>query len=224
MDPEETEVWEPVPEKITPGEGSRPPSDAVVLFRGAGDLSKWMHSGGEPVQWTGGEGQMTVTPGTGEILTRRSFGSVQLHLEWRAPSPAEGSGQDRGNSGVFLHDRYEVQVLDSYNNRTYVNGMAGSIYKQSVPMVNAARPPGEWQSYDIVFIAPEFRDDGSLKSPARMTVFWNGILVHHDFELKGPTVNRGIPEYEAYDATGPISLQDHDHPVSYRNIWLRELD
>ena len=222
MAPEETEVWNPVPEVVTPGKGDRPPSDATVLFDGK-DLSSWQHPDGSAAGWNVENGVMTVVPGTGSIQTRQEFGSMQLHLEWRAPAPAGGKGQDRGNSGVFLHDRYEVQVLDSYNNSTYSNGMAGSIYKQSIPMVNAARPPGEWQTYDITFWAPEFNDDGSLQTPACLTVFWNGILVQYDVELQGPTVFRGRPEYEAYKPSAPLQLQDHDHPVSYRNIWLREL-
>lgn len=222
MDPGETEAWSPVPPVITPGQGMQPPSDAIVLFDGS-DLSKWQQDG-QAAQWIVENGFMTVKAGTGSIETKQGFGSVQLHVEWRAPKPARGEGQDRGNSGIFLHNRYEVQVLDSYKNKTYSNGMAGSIYKQYIPGVNASRKPGEWQSYDIIFIAPEFNSDGSLESPARMTVFWNGILVHHDVELKGPTVYIGHPEYEAYDPVAPISLQDHDHPVSYRNIWLREID
>lgn len=224
MAPEETEVWSPVPPKIEPGpgEGNPPPSDATVLFGGE-DLSNWQRPDGSAARWNVENGVMTVVPGTGSIQTRQEFGSVQLHLEWRAPAPAGGKGQDRGNSGVFLHGRYEVQVLDSYNNKTYSNGMAGSIYKQSIPMVNAARPPGEWQTYDIIFWAPEFNDDGSLQTPACLTVFWNGVLVQYDVELQGPTVFRGRPEYEAYEPSAPLSLQDHNHPVSYRNIWLREL-
>jgi len=222
MAPEETEVWNPVPEVITPGEGTDPPSDARILL-GKNGLANWRHTDGNNARWKLENGVLTVVPGTGSIETRQEFGSVQLHLEWRAPSPARGEGQDRGNSGVYLHGRYEVQVLDSYNNRTYSNGMAGSIYKQSIPMVNAARPPGEWQTYDIIFIAPEFNADGSLISPARLTVFWNGVLVQYDVELQGPTIYRGKPNYEAYDEVGPLLLQDHDHPVSYRNIWLREL-
>lgn len=224
MQPEETEVWEPVPEKITPGTNSEPPSDALVLWKSGNDLSKWQHPDGKEVQWEVENGVLTVKPGTGGIETRQGFGSIQLHIEWRAPKPARGEGQDRGNSGVFFHNRYEVQVLDSYNNKTYSNGMAGSIYKQSIPKVNASLPPGEWQTYDIIFIAPEFDDNGSVKSPARLTVFWNGIMVQNNFELKGPTEYIGIPEYEAYDPVAPISLQDHNHPVSFRNIWVRELE
>lgn len=224
MEPEETEVWEPVPDVITPGKGTRPPSDATVLV-GEDGLSRWQHPDGRSAQWVFKDGVMTVKPGTGSIETKQRFGSVQLHVEWRSPIPSEGEeGQNRGNSGVFLHSRYEVQVLDSYNNRTYSNGMAGSIYKQSIPMVNAARPPGEWQTYDIVFLAPEFNEDGSLDTSARITVFWNGVLVQNDVELQGSTRYRGEPEYKAYDPIAPLQLQDHNHPVSYRNIWIRELE
>ncbi|MFH5885403.1 DUF1080 domain-containing protein [Halalkalibaculum sp. DA3122] len=224
MEPEETEVWEPVPEKVEPGSSyGDPPSDAIVLFDGS-DFSQWQHPDGSEVQWTLNDGAMTVKPGTGGIETKQDFGSVQLHIEWRAPEPEGGTGQDRGNSGVFLQDRYEVQVLDSYNNETYSNGMAGSIYKQHIPAVNAAKAPGEWQTYDIVFEAPVFNDDGTVAQPAYLTVFWNGIMIHHKAELKGPTVYIGHPEYEAYEGGAPISLQDHSHEVSFRNIWLRELD
>ncbi|MDR8390927.1 DUF1080 domain-containing protein [Aliifodinibius sp. S!AR15-10] len=223
MEPEETEVWEPVPEKITPGSSyGDPPSDAIVLFDGSG-FSNWEHPDGSDVKWKLEDGAMTVNPGTGGIQTKQDFGSVQLHIEWRAPEPS-GEGQDRGNSGVFLQDRYEVQVLDSYNNKTYSNGMAGSIYKQHIPAVNAAKAPGEWQTYDIMFEAPEFNDDGSVAKPAYLTVFWNGIMVHNKAELKGPTVYIGHPEYEAYEGGAPLALQDHSHTVSFRNIWVRELD
>lgn len=223
MEPEETEVWEPVPEKIDPGTPyfKEAPGDAIVLF-GGDDVSKWEHPDGSAVQWTVEDGVMTVNPGTGGIQTKQNFGSVQLHIEWRAPEPS-GEGQDRGNSGVFFQNRYEVQVLDSYNNETYSNGMAGSIYKQYIPRVNAALPPGEWQTYDIVFEAPEFNDDGSVEKPGYLTLFWNGVIVQNKVELKGPTEYIGIPEYEAYEGGGPLALQDHSHTVSYRNIWIREI-
>lgn len=224
MEPEETEVWKPVPEKVDPGSSyGDPPSDAIVLFDGSG-FSSWEHSDGSDVKWNLENGAMTVKPGTGAIQTKQDFGSIQLHIEWRAPEPEGGQGQDRGNSGIFLQNRYEVQVLDSYNNKTYSNGMAGSIYKQYIPAVNAAKAPGEWQTYDIVFEAPEFHEDGSLAKAAYLTVFWNGIMIHNKVPLKGPTQYIGIPEYEAYEGGAPLSLQDHSHRVSYRNIWLRELD
>ena len=166
---------------------------------------------------------MTGKPKTGDIQTRQGFGDVQLHVEWRTPVVVEGEGQGRGNSGVFLQGLYEVQVLDSYNNRTYSNGQAASLYKQHSPLVNASRGPGVWQTYDIVFKAPRFAGDGSVLSPAYVTVFHNGVLVQNHVELKGPTIYRGYPEYEAHADRLPISLQDHSNPVSYRNVWVREL-
>lgn len=223
MKPEETEVWEPVPPVVTPGQGNQAPSDAISLFNGA-DLSNWQNEEGEETQWIVENGYMTMGESEENIQTKKEFGSVQLHIEWRAPEKIEGEGQGRGNSGVFFHKMYEVQVLDSYKNKTYSNGMAASIYKQHIPKVNAAREPGKWQTYDIIFVAPQFKDDGSLDSPARMTVFWNGVLVHHDVELKGPTLYIGHPEYEVYDSKGPLMLQYHGNPVAFRNIWLRELD
>ncbi len=166
---------------------------------------------------------MTVVPGAGNIRTRRRFGDLQLHIEWRTPAEVSGEGQGRGNSGIFLMERYELQVLDSYDNRTYSNGQAGAIYKQHIPMVNASREPGEWQSYDVVFTAPRFGADGALLSPARMTVFHNGVLILNHVELRGPTKFIGEPEYEAHADRVPLLLQDHGNPVSYRNVWVREI-
>lgn len=219
--PEATEVWEPVPANVQPGDAGQPPSDAIVLFDGRG-LSEWRGKEGEP-RWDASDEAITVTPGTGDLYTKRSFGSVQLHLEWRTPDEIVGEGQGRGNSGVFLMSRYEVQVLDSYENPTYSNGQAGSIYKQFIPLVNASKPPGQWQSYDIVFGAPEFRSDGTLERPATMTVLHNGILIQNHVTLKGPTVYIGEPVYEAHPTKAPLMLQDHGNPVSFRNIWVREL-
>ena len=221
-DPASTEVWDPVPAKIDPGDTSTAPSDAVVLFDGS-DLSAWQGRDGDAA-WTVESGAFTVAPGTGDIRTRRDFGSVQLHIEWRSPTDIVGESQGRGNSGVFLMGRYEVQVLDSYDNATYSNGQAGSIYKQSIPAVNATRAPGEWQSYDIVFMAPRFGAAGNVERPATITVFHNGVLIQNHFELEGPTVFIGEPAYEAHPAKLPLSLQDHRNLVSYRNIWVRELD
>ncbi|MCA6074915.1 3-keto-disaccharide hydrolase [Fulvivirga sedimenti] len=219
--PEETEVWEPEPPVVnTMGEI---PSDAIVLFSEEKGLSAWESTkGGEP-GWIVEGDHFTVKPGTGMIRTRDSFGSIQLHIEWRAPEKVVGEGQGRGNSGVFLMGRYEVQVLDSYNNRTYSNGQAGSVYKQHIPLANATRPPGEWQVYDIVFIAPSFNSDGSLDTPARVTVFHNGVLLQHDVELKGPTEYIGQPVYKPHPDALPLELQDHSNPVSFRNIWIRKL-
>ena len=221
-DPKLTEVWEPVPEIVTPGIGTAPPSDAIVLFDGA-DLSKWTGSKGEPAKWKVANGAMTAVKKAGAIFTKQKFGDCQLHVEFRCPAEVKGEGQGRGNSGVFLQSRYEVQVLDSYNNRTYSNGQAGSIYKQYAPLVNVCRKPGAWQTYDIIFKAPRFSDDGTLKSPARMTVLHNGVLIQNNVELKGNTVYRGAPKYEKHNLKEPIFLQDHGNPISYRNIWIREL-
>lgn len=220
-DPALTEVWEPVPAMVTPGRGMAPPSDAIVLFDGK-DLSQWEGTEGGPARWTVADGAMTVAAGTGAIQTRRAFGDCQLHIEWRTPAVVKGEGQERGNSGVFLQGRYEVQVLDSWNNRTYSNGQAASVYKQYIPLVNASRRPGEWQSYDIVFRAPRFAADSSLVRPGYVTVFHNGVLVQDHVELKGVTVYRGQPFYKAHGPE-PLMLQDHGNPVSYRNVWIREL-
>lgn len=220
--PEDTEVWEPEPAIVTPGDDSAPPSDAVVLFDGA-DLAAWESVDGGAAPWIVENGVMTVAGGTGDIRTRQSFGDVQLHIEWRTPKQIEGEGQGRGNSGVYLMDLYELQVLDSYENRTYSNGQAGSIYKQHIPLVNASRPPGTWQTYDIIFTAPRFETDGTLRSPAWMTVIHNGVLIQDHAQLDGPTLYIGKPEYEAHAVRLPLRLQDHGNPVSYRNIWIREL-
>ncbi len=222
-DPALTEVWEPAPPVVVPGVGAAPPSDAVVLFDG-GNLDAWQHGDGTPASWRVEDGAVTVVAGAGAIETRQAFGDVQLHIEWRAPAAIEGAGQGRGNSGVFLQKRYEIQVLDSFDNRTYSNGQAASVYKQSVPLVNASRPPGEWQAYDIAYTAPRFAPDGTVVAPAFVTVFHNGVLVQNHVELLGSTVFIGPPAYEPHEAREPILLQDHDNPVSFRNIWVRELD
>jgi hypothetical protein len=222
-DPKLTEVWQPEPKVIQPGKTPQDPSsDAIVLFNGK-DFSQWVKGNNEPPGWKLEGDAMTVQKNSGEIKTKRSFGDCQLHIEWKTPAVAVGEGQERGNSGIFLMGRYEVQVLDSYDNRTFSNGQAGSIYKQHIPLVNACRGPGEWQSFDIIFIAPVFKDDGSLQSPGRFTVFQNGVLIHNNVEIKGTTVNEGQPSYKKHNAKEPIRLQDHGEPVSYRNIWVREL-
>jgi hypothetical protein len=220
--PKDTEVWEPEPKVVSPGENfSAPPSDAIVLFDGK-NLDNWVGKDGGKPQWTVADGAMTVVKGTGDIKTKQPFGDIQLHIEWRTPALVQGEGQGRGNSGIFFCEKYELQVLDSYNNRTYSNGQAGSIYKQSMPMVNASRPPGEWQSYDVVFIAPRFKEDGSLDTPGRITVFHNGVLIHHYTEIEGTTEYIGKPKIVAHDK-GSIRLQDHGNPTSFRNIWVREM-
>jgi hypothetical protein len=233
--PEDTEVWTPVPKIVTPGATeAAPPSDAIVLFDGKNE-DEWVsaqdHS---PAQWVVANGILTVSKakGVGNIETKRKFKDYQLHLEFRIPENITGSGQARGNSGVFLastgpgDDGYELQVLDSYNNTTYVNGQAASIYKQSPPLANPARKPGEWQSYDVAWTAPAFNDDGSVKTPAYVTVFFNGVLVQNHFQLLGQTLYIGKPFYKKYD-TAAIKLQahgDHSEPISFRNIWVRELN
>ncbi len=216
----------PLPTVVAPGPAGPPvppPADAIVLFDGR-DLGRWTDAKGQPARWKVENGYMEVVPKTGGIRTVDGYGDCQLHVEWMAPSPAKGTGQDRGNSGVFLMDTYEVQVLDCYGNKTYADGTAAAIYGQFPPAVNACRPPGEWQTYDIVFHRPRFASDGALASPARMTVFHNGILVHDGAVLTGPTAHKARPPYKAHAVRLPVSLQDHDHPVRFRNIWLRELE
>jgi hypothetical protein len=223
-DPKATEVWSPVPVKVTPGTSAgAPPSDAVILFDGK-NLNAWKsEKDGGPAKWRVEQGELVVAPGTGDIQTRAGFGDVQLHVEWYAPQlPADKVGQDRANSGVFLQDVYELQVLDTFENKTYVNGQAGSIYKQYPPLVNANLPAGQWQSYDIIYTAPRFAADGSVKSPARMTVLYNGVLIQNNVSLKGATAYIGAPVYKAHGDM-PIRLQDHSHEVRFRNIWLRKL-
>ncbi len=231
--PEDTEVWEPVPAVVTPGaNNTMPPSDAIVLFDGK-DINEWVSAQDHtPAKWIVSGGLLTVNKSAGNIETRRSFHNYQLHIEWKIPATITGAGQLRGNSGVFLASTgpadagYELQVLDPYNNKTYVNGMAGSIYKQSIPLVNPGRKPGEWQTYDVVWAAPVFNGDGSLKTPAYVTVFFNGVLVQNHFELKGETRYIGQPFYKKFDGA-PIKLQAHgdpSEPMSFRNIWVRPLN
>ena len=229
MVPEMTEFWTPevpvvTPGKTTPDAAMTPPSDAVSLFDGK-DLSQWESTDGKPAQWTVENGVLTVNKEAGDIRTKEEFKDFQLHIEWKIPEDISGKSQFRGNSGVYLQGKYEVQVLDSYNNRTYANGQAGSIYKQSPPLKNAMRPPGEWNVYDIIFTAARFNDDKTLFSPAYVTVLHNGVVVQNHFEIKGGTVYIGLPEYE-YLEKGPIILQAHgdpSKPISYRNIWIRKL-
>ncbi len=220
--PESTELWDPVPPVVSPGENTKPPSDAIVLFDGT-NLNEWVSAKAGPAGWIVADGCMTVKPGTGSIKTKRGFGDCQLHIEWRTPSEVKGDGQGRGNSGIFLQDRYELQVLDSYNNNTYTNGQAGSIYKQSIPLVNACKKPGEWQVYDIIYTAPRFSENGRVAIPAHITVLQNGILILNNTEIRGTTPFIGLPRYDPHSMKEPLSLQDHTNPVSYRNIWIREL-
>jgi hypothetical protein len=206
------------PRVINPGP---PPSDAIVLFDGK-DLSQWESAKKGPAQWLIKDGVATIN-GTGSINTKQEFGDCQLHVEWATPSEAKGDGQGRGNSGILLQGRYEVQVLDSYNNKTYFHGQAGAIYKQYAPLVNASRKPGEWQTYDIIFHAPRFDDSKKLTKPATVTVLQNGVLVEDNVEIKGTTSFVGAPKYVAHPLKQPLVLQDHRSPVRYRNIWIREL-
>lgn len=229
--PELTEVWEPVPPTVAgiPAvDNAAPPSDAIVLFDGT-DLDEWVNQrDGSPAGWSVSDGAIVVNKQAGDIESRRRFGSYQLHLEWRIPAGITGSGQSRGNSGLFLAatgrgSGYELQILDSFDNPTYVNGMAGSIYKQSIPLVNAVRPPGEWQVYDVIWTAPEFHADGSLRAPARVTALLNGLVVQNDFALSGETEYIGTPGYRSHGEL-PIMLQAHGDPsppISFRNIWVR---
>ncbi|HEY7236384.1 MAG TPA: DUF1080 domain-containing protein [Gemmatimonadaceae bacterium] len=231
--PEDTEVWTPVPRIVTPGRAdAAPPSDAIVLFDG-NNLDQWISVNDRgPARWTVSDGSLTVNKSAGNIETKRSFGSYQLHLEWRIPEGITGTGQARGNSGVFLASTgggdagYEIQVLDSYDNKTYVNGQAASIYKQYPPLVNSMRKPGEWQTYDIIWTAPTFHDDGTVATPAFVTAFQNGVLVQNHVELKGETLYIGTPSYRKH-GPAPIKLQAHGDPsppISFRNIWVRDLD
>ncbi len=232
MKHEDTEFYEPVPKVVTPGKSyGDAPSDAVMLFDGK-NLSQWVTANDttQPAQWVVKDNVLTVNKKAGNIQTRQSFLDYQLHIEWRIPKNITGTSQARGNSGVFLASLgkgdagYELQVMDSYNNPTYVNGQAGSVYKQSPPLVNPNRPPGEWQTYDIAWTAPRFNENGSIKSPARITVFFNGVLVQNGFELKGTTRYVGNPQYESAHGPAPIKLQSHgdpSEPISFRNIWIR---
>jgi hypothetical protein len=230
--PADTEVYQPVPPVVTPGAtDAAPPSDAIVLFDGK-DLSHWVNTKDKaPAGWIVAKGVLTVDKKAGNIETKETFGSYQLHIEWRVPKDVIGSGQGRGNSGVFLASTglgdagYELQIMDSYNNPTYTNGQVASVYKQSIPLANAARRPGDWQVYDVVWTAPAFNADGTLKSPAKVTAFHNGVLVQNGYVLSGETRYIGKPFYKAHGPT-PIKLQAHGDPsppISFRNIWVRRL-
>jgi Domain of Unknown Function (DUF1080) len=218
----------PQPPVITPGtpstedEPGKPPSDATVLFGGK-DLSAWVGKNNQPAPWKAADGYFEVAAGTGDIHTKQSFGDCQLHVEWAAPNPPHGTDQDRGNSGVYLMSLYEIQVLDSYHAITYPDGQAGAVYTQYPPLVNASRPPGAWQSYDIVFHGPRFSQGGELLRPATITLLHNGVLVQDHVTLVGPTAWEARPPYKAHPQKMPLLLQDHNHPVRFRNIWIREL-
>jgi Domain of Unknown Function (DUF1080) len=232
LNPATTEQWQPKPPRV-PARGSpaTPPGDAIVLFDGRG-LGEWAEAGSAaPARWTAQGGVLTVVKAAGNIETRRRFGNYRLHLEWRIPADISGSGQERGNSGLFLASTgpgdagYELQILDSWDNETYVNGQAGAIYKQHPPLANPARPPGEWQSYDVVWTAPRFGEGGKLLAPARLTAYFNGVVIQDNAELMGETVYIGRPSYKAH-GLAPIKLQAHgdpSEPISFRNIWVQEL-
>jgi 3-keto-disaccharide hydrolase len=207
------------PRVVDPGP---PPRDAIVLFDGS-DLSQWKsQKDGGPVKWELKDGVATVN-GTGSIATKQGFGDCQLHIEWASPEKVKGDGQGRGNSGIYFQGRYELQVLDSYENKTYYHGQAGSIYKQYAPLVNVSRKPGEWQVYDVIYHGPRFDDNGKLLKPADITVLQNGVLVQDHVEIKGNTGPSGAPKYQAHPLKQPLTLQDHGNPVRFRNIWIREL-
>ena len=232
-DPKLTEVYTPVPKVVTAGKvTSDAPSDAIILFDGK-NLDEWVSTEdtSKAAAWTVGKNILTVKKGTGNIQTKKLFTNYQLHLEWRIPSNITGEGQARGNSGVFLASTgkgdagYEMQILDCYNNKTYTNGQTASIYKQSVPLANACKKPGEWQTYDIIWTAPTFNEDGSVKSTAKVTALHNGVLVQNNYELKGETAYIGAPQYKKIGPS-PVKLQAHgdkSEPISFRNIWIREL-
>lgn len=230
--PQDTEIWSPEPKVVESGmTNNNPPADAIILFDGK-NLDEWVLSKDINLQakWVVSNDMLTVLKSEGNIQTKRSFKDVQLHIEWKIPEDISGKGQLRGNSGVFFStgpkdNGYEIQIVDCYENPTYVNGQAGSIYKQSPPLVNVCKRPGNWQSYDIIWKAPIFNEDDSLKSPAFVTVFHNGVLIQNNFELKGETLWIGTPKYKKHGPT-PIKLQAHpdpSEPISFRNIWIREL-
>lgn len=222
--PESSEIWEPQPRIVTPGvQPGTAPSDATILFDGK-NLNEWITADGTAPKWLVKDGAMTVVAGAKDIQTKKEFSNFQLHIEWRSPAEvkADQTGQGRGNSGIFLQDRYELQVLDNYENKTYANGQASSIYKQHLPLVNACRKPGEWQTYDVFYTAPHFNAEGRMIIPAYVTVVHNGVLTQNHVAIWGPSEYIGVPIYKAHDKA-PIRLQDHGNPVSFRNIWIREL-
>jgi len=226
MTKEMTAIWEPEVKILQPGEkDSDAPSDAIVLFNGTDVNSEWVDSKGNTTNWTVKDGALICVKGSGSIKTKRKFSDFQLHIEWKTPSEVIGESQGRGNSGVYLQGLYELQVLDSYNNRTYRNGQAGSLYKQYAPLVNVSRKPGEWQSYDVIYTAPTFKKDTTTYfTPPRVTVLHNGVLVQNNVSLRGPTISIGIPEnFIKKHGAASLILQDHSNPVAYKNIWIREL-
>lgn len=219
-----TEDWEPQPAVVTAGVGANmvaPPSDAIVLFDGS-DLSEWQKKDGSAPVWAVEDNILSTVPQSGFIITKREFDDCQIHLEWMIPEGTTGESQQRGNSGVYIAERYEVQILDNYNSKTYVKGQAGSIYKQHAPLVNVCKPQGEWNTYDIIYTAPRFKKDGTVRSYAKITVLHNGVLVQNNVTVFGATSYTDLPVYDEHGAA-PILLQDHNNKVCFRNIWVREL-
>ena len=224
--PSATEDWSFKPPLVTPGDAyAQPPSDAIVLYGSTTDLGKWEHTDGSPVKWKAETDALTILPKSTDIRTKQKFGNIQLHLEWRTPDPSEDKGFNLGNSGVLIMGLYELQIYESwnYNTKIYYNGQAGSVYKQHAPLVNAARKPLTWQTYDVIFEAPVFRADKTVEKPAYMTVFHNNVLILNHVELKGPMVYQGYPKYHYHHPKLPLQLQEHGSRVSFRNIWVREL-
>ncbi|EWH10713.1 hypothetical protein DS2_06671 [Catenovulum agarivorans DS-2] len=223
IDPKLTEVWAPIPKKVTT---NTIPSDAIALLQNAGDVNKhWQHRDGKPVQWVYKKGSLTVKPKSGSIFSKQSFCDMQMHLEWRAPTPSERrkGAPGHANSGIKIQERYEVQILDTYGQKIYVNGQAASIYKQAAPLVDALSPSGEWNSYDIIFKAPKFNQAGEVTKKATITVLHNGVLVQDNFEIQGTTMYKGPAKYFNAHGCRPIMLQDHGGEISFRNIWVRPL-
>jgi hypothetical protein len=225
-------IMEPEVKIVQPGvSNSDPPADAIVLFDGTDINKEWVERGfgrnvgvKPAVSWVLKDGAMQSGERSGSVTTRRSFEDFQLHIEWKTPSVVTGEGQSRGNSGIVIQGIYEIQILDSYNNRTYRNGQAGAVYMQYAPLVNVSRKPGEWQAFDIVYTAPRFKDSTTFFTPPRITIFHNGVLIQNNVSIQGPTVSPGIPEYIITEhGPGPISIQQHGNPVAFRNIWIREL-
>ena len=227
-------IMDPEVKVVSPGKNnSDPPSDAIILFDGTDINNEWEESSRNPdrtittkpsVTWIINDGAMESTQGSGSVKTKRSFEDFQLHIEWKTPSVITGEGQGRGNSGIIIQGNYEIQILDSYNNRTYRNGQAGAVYMQHAPLVNISRKPGEWQSFDIFYTAPRFKNDSTFFTPPTVTVVHNGVLIQNNVSIQGPTVSPGIPKYLVKEhGPGPIQLQQHGNPVAFRNIWVRDL-
>lgn len=227
INPKVTEDWSRKPEVVEPAKPGKTPKDAIILFKGKDDLTNWVNTKDpDSLHWFAKGKKLECAPHKGSITTKQSFGDCHLHIEWKSPMQdvKDGKkGQQNGNSGIYFMGKYEVQVLNANDNETYYNGMAGSVYKQSIPLVNPTSKPKKWQTYDIIFKAPIFNADKKLETPARVTVIWNGIVVQNNYELKGPTVYKGYPSYSFHKAKAPLMLQDHNNSVQYRNIWIREL-